>query len=129
MTSAASTSSAGLAQKRGLLLGPRGWAGVIAALTVICVLFPVLNLAVPQDSVFHVSDYAVQLTGKILCYAICALAMGRKSYRWQRLWIVAGTFCGSVVHRMNLTWSGGSSIVLSSALNAAEESMCTSSMM
>jgi urea transport system permease protein len=65
----------GLVQKRGLLLGTRGWAGVIAALAVICVVFPVLNLMVPEGSVFHVSDYAVQLTGKILCYAICALAM------------------------------------------------------
>ena len=65
----------GLVQKRGLLLGTRGWTGVIAALAVICVVFPVLNLMVPEGSVFHVSDYAVQLTGKILCYAICALAM------------------------------------------------------
>ena len=65
----------GLIQKRGLLLGVRGWAAVIAALAVITVLFPALNLLVPADSAFHVSDYAVQLTGKILCYAICALAM------------------------------------------------------
>jgi urea transport system permease protein len=64
-----------LVQKRGLLLGTKGWAGVIAALAVICVVFPVLNLLVPEDSIFHVSDYVVQLTGKILCYAICALAM------------------------------------------------------
>ena len=64
-----------LVQRRGLLLGVRGWAGVIAALAVVCVLFPVLNLMVPVDSVFHVSDYAVGLVGKILCYAICALAM------------------------------------------------------
>jgi urea transport system permease protein len=65
----------GLVQKRGLLLGTRGWAGVITALAVVCVLFPALNLLVPPGSLFHVSDYAVQLTGKILCYAICALAM------------------------------------------------------
>jgi urea transport system permease protein len=75
MTSAVLSSSTDLVQKRGLLLGPKGWAGVIAALVVICIVFPVLNLAVPKDSLFHVSDYAVQLTGKILCYAICALAM------------------------------------------------------
>ena len=64
-----------LVQKRGLLLGVRGWAAVIAALAVITVLVPTLNLVVPADSAFHMSDYAVQLTGKILCYAICALAM------------------------------------------------------
>ena len=73
--SAVLSSPASLVQKRGLLLGTKGWAGVIAALAVICVLFPVLNLLVPKGSLFHVSDYAVQLTGKILCYAICALAM------------------------------------------------------
>jgi len=68
-------SASGLQQKRGLLLGARGWAGVFAALMVVCVLVPVLNLAVPEGSAFHMSDYAVQLTGKILCFAICALAM------------------------------------------------------
>ena len=73
--SAVLSPSTGLQQKRGLLLGTKGWAGVIAALAVICVVFPALNLLVPEGSVFHVSDYAVQLTGKILCYAICALAM------------------------------------------------------
>ena len=39
------------------------------------------------------------------------------------------TFSGSVVANMNFTWAGGSSSVFSSALNAAVESMCTSSMM
>nr|WP_240914946.1 urea ABC transporter permease subunit UrtC [Rubrivivax benzoatilyticus] len=34
-----------------------------------------LNLAVPETSALHLSDYAVSLLGKILCYAICALAM------------------------------------------------------
>ena len=38
-------------------------------------LVPILNLAVPEGSVFHLSDYGVQLVGKIMCYAICALAM------------------------------------------------------
>jgi urea transport system permease protein len=35
----------------------------------------VLNLAVPKDSAFHLSDYAVGLVGKMMCYAICALAI------------------------------------------------------
>ena len=39
------------------------------------VLVPVLNLVVPAGSAFHLSDYAVQLVAKIMCYAICALAM------------------------------------------------------
>ena len=64
-----------LAQKRGLLLGTRGWLAVATALAVLTVLIPLLNRVVPDGSAFHVSDYAVGLTGKILCYAICALAM------------------------------------------------------
>ena len=57
------------------LLTARGWTAVLAALLAVVVGLPLLNLAVPADSVFHVSDYAVSLTGKILCYAIAALAM------------------------------------------------------
>ena len=64
-----------LHQKRGLLLGTSGWLAVVAALAVLTVLIPLLNMVVPDGSAFHVSDYAVGLTGKILCYAICALAM------------------------------------------------------
>ena len=29
----------------------------------------------PKDSVFHLSDYFVALVGKIMCYAMVALAM------------------------------------------------------
>src|SRR6185312_7325975 len=39
------------------------------------VLFPVLSLAVAQDSSFHVSAYWITLIGKIMCYAIVAIAM------------------------------------------------------
>ncbi|MEK8052353.1 urea ABC transporter permease subunit UrtC [Ideonella sp. DXS22W] len=65
----------GLVQKRGLLLGLRGWTVVAAAVALFAVLVPMLNLMVPEGSALHVSDYAVSLAGKILCYAICALAM------------------------------------------------------
>jgi urea transport system permease protein len=57
------------------LLSRSGWAAFGAALLVLCVLAPVLNLAVPEGSVFHLSDYGVALVGKIMCFAICALAM------------------------------------------------------
>ena len=57
------------------ILSPGGWAGVLAAVLVMSVLVPLLNLAVPSDSTFHLSDFTVSLLGKILCYAICALAM------------------------------------------------------
>lgn len=56
-------------------LGPKGWTALMAAVITVMVLAPVLNLVVPADSAFHLSDYAVALIGKIMCYAICALAM------------------------------------------------------
>ena len=57
------------------LLTRTGWSAFIVALIVVCAVAPVLNMVVPQGSVFHMSDYAVGLVGKIMCYAICALAM------------------------------------------------------
>ena len=57
------------------LLTRRGWAVFLVALITICALAPALNLWVPAGSAFHLSDYAVSLIGKIMCYAICALAM------------------------------------------------------
>jgi len=59
---------------RGVLTG-KNWSAVLGAIVVVAVLVPVLNLVVPAGSAFHLSDYAVQLVGKIMCYAICALAM------------------------------------------------------
>lgn len=61
--------------RRGLLLGTKGWSGVLAALIAVTVLAPLLNLVVPEGNVFHLSDFGVQLIAKIMCYAICALAM------------------------------------------------------
>jgi urea transport system permease protein len=57
------------------LLSARGWSAFTVALIVICAVAPLLNLVVPQASVFHLSDYAVALLGRIMCYAIAALAM------------------------------------------------------
>ena len=57
------------------LLTRGGWSAFIVALIVVCAVAPVLNLWVPAGSMFHLSDYAVALLGKIMCYAICALAM------------------------------------------------------
>ena len=75
MSPPAALSVPSLGQRRGLLLGTRGWLAVMVAAAVIVVGVPVLNLVVPQDSAFHLGDYYVGLAGKILCYAICALAM------------------------------------------------------
>jgi urea transport system permease protein len=57
------------------LLGPTGWTllGVFACLTL--VMTPVFNLVVPEGHALHLSTYWVSLIGKIMCYAIVALAM------------------------------------------------------
>ena len=60
---------------KGPLLSGKGWTAFFVALIVVCALAPALNLMVPQGSAFYMSDYAVALVGKIMCYAICALAM------------------------------------------------------
>jgi urea transport system permease protein len=57
------------------LLTRTGWSAFIVALIAVCALAPLLNLVVPASSVFHLSDYGVALVGKIMCYAICALAI------------------------------------------------------
>lgn len=60
---------------RAPLLGRTGWTAFLVALVAVCALAPLLNLVVPAGSPLHMSDYAVALVGKIMCYAICALAM------------------------------------------------------
>ncbi|WP_371816386.1 urea ABC transporter permease subunit UrtC [Roseateles sp. DAIF2] len=75
MMNAPSTSSSVLLPQAPRLLSGRGWAAVLAAAITVAVLVPLLNLAVPEGHVLHLSDYAVGLIGKIMCYAICALAM------------------------------------------------------
>ena len=52
-----------------------GWAALLAFLLLTCVAAPLLSLAVPQGSSLHLSQYWVALAGKILCYAMVALAM------------------------------------------------------
>ena len=56
-------------------LGSRGRLALLVVISLIVIGIPLLNLAVPADSALHLSDYAVSLLGKIMCYAICALAM------------------------------------------------------
>ena len=57
------------------LLGPKGWAALLACTLAIVVGVPVLNLLVPAGSALHLSEFYVSLLGKIMCYAICALAI------------------------------------------------------
>ena len=57
------------------IYGAKGWAVLGLFSLVVFILFPVLSLGVPRESPFHLSAYWVTLVGKIMCYAIVALAM------------------------------------------------------
>ena len=57
------------------LYGTRGWILLGMFASVLFIAFPVLSLKVPQDSAFYVSQYWITLIGKIMCYAIVAIAM------------------------------------------------------
>ena len=56
-------------------IGPAGWIAMAAFAALAFVAVPVLHLAVPADSPLHVSSFALTLLGKILCYAIVAVAL------------------------------------------------------
>jgi len=57
------------------LYGPRGWAILAAFSVFVFALMPFFNLHVSPESPMHVSAYWVTLLGKIMCYAIVAVAM------------------------------------------------------
>lgn len=75
MTHSSNTSSSFTLPAPAPLLSGAGWGAFLLALIVVCAVAPALNLLVPADSALHLSDYAVALIGKIMCYAIVALAM------------------------------------------------------
>jgi urea transport system permease protein len=58
-----------------LLVGDKGGQRLVMALIAVAIIFPFCNLVFPQDSMFHVSTYALTLTGKYLCYALLALSV------------------------------------------------------
>jgi urea transport system permease protein len=53
----------------------RVWTAILAVKAVLVVVIPVLHLAVPETSPFHVSSFWITLLGKFMCYAVVALAM------------------------------------------------------
>ena len=67
-----------------LLLSDRGGMIVLGLIALTAVIVPILNLAVPHDSIFHVSTYTVTLLGRFnlgLCRhpvagARCVLCVG-----------------------------------------------------
>ncbi len=52
-----------------------GWQALAIFTTFALLVVPLLHLAVPETSVFHVSSYAITLIGKIMCFAIVGVAM------------------------------------------------------
>ncbi len=52
-----------------------GWLALAAFALLTLVVLPALHLLVPKESLFHVSGYVITVGGKILCYAIVAVAM------------------------------------------------------
>ncbi len=57
------------------LRGDTGGQVMMAVLLVVAVVVPVLNLAVPESSPWHLSTYTVTLLGKYLTYALLAVAV------------------------------------------------------
>ncbi|MBB1607449.1 MULTISPECIES: urea ABC transporter permease subunit UrtC [unclassified Pseudomonas] len=54
--------------------GPKLTAGILGAALVALLILPLLHL-LPEANALHLSAYGLTLTGKILCYAIVALAL------------------------------------------------------
>ncbi len=48
---------------------------LLPSLALLALLLPLLHLAFPQGHPLHLPEFYVQLLGKFLCYAICALAI------------------------------------------------------
>ena len=82
--SASSSSPSSPASANGFVLGlperPRllsraGWWTLLVAVLLVGVAAPLAALAAPDGSVWHLSMYAITLGGKLMCYAIAALAL------------------------------------------------------
>ncbi len=64
-----------VAPPRPSLFSRTGWAVLAAATAVNCVLVPLAALALPADSPFALSAYWLTLGGRIMCYALAAVAL------------------------------------------------------
>ena len=60
---------------RSSVLEDRGGRSFLVVLALTALVVPVLNLAVPASSPFHVSTFVLTLVGKYMCYALLALAV------------------------------------------------------
>src|SRR6201995_5953941 len=57
------------------MLSPVSWRVLIFLVVAVLALVPTCSMLVPEGSPFHLSAYALTLVGKIMCYAIGALAL------------------------------------------------------
>ena len=57
------------------LYGPRGWTLLSIGAVIAFIVFPLFNLVVPPGHALHLSNFWVTLAGKIMCYAIVAVAL------------------------------------------------------
>ena len=57
------------------VLNPTAWRILIPVFVLVLALVPICSMLVPEDHPFHLSAYALTLIGKIMCYAIAALAL------------------------------------------------------
>jgi len=58
-----------------LMLQDRGGIVFLSVLLLLAIMVPVLNLAVPEASFWHIPTYTLTLWGKYLCYALLALSV------------------------------------------------------
>jgi len=58
-----------------LISSDKGSKILLLCLAAFAVVVPILNLAVPETSAFHLSTYMVTLFGKYICFALLALAL------------------------------------------------------
>ena len=114
----------------------KGWTAFLVALVFVCLCVPLMNLVVPQGHWLHFSDYAVSLIGKIMCYAICALAMdliwgytGILSLGHGLFFAIGGYAMGMYLMRQigtdgnyNLTFVDGAMVINKAALTATGNS-------
>jgi urea transport system permease protein len=64
-----------LTQRLTHLYGARGWIAIGVFLAVVLAVIPLLRFLLPPEHPLYLSDYFVLLFGKIMCYAMVALAM------------------------------------------------------
>src|SRR5262252_10794642 len=87
------------------------WAIGIGAI-IILGLLPALNAFTPESSIFHISDFTINLYGKYLCYAVLAISV---NLLWgytgllslgQCLFFSLGGYCFGMYLMMNISRLG-----------------------